>query len=64
MELGSIMEFLDNNPLWSLLQLEFLQRVIFCGADIEGSTQSEEALSSSKSRGRTLDLLKKACIMR
>jgi hypothetical protein len=23
----------------------------FCGEDIEGSTQSEEALSSSKSRG-------------
>ncbi|KAG6737808.1 hypothetical protein POTOM_059338 [Populus tomentosa] len=39
-------------------------RLDFCGEDVEGSTQSEEALSSSKSRGRTLDLLKKAYIMR
>ncbi|KAG6738764.1 hypothetical protein POTOM_058386 [Populus tomentosa] len=26
MELGSIMEFLNNNPFWSLVQLDFLQR--------------------------------------
>ncbi|KAG6738736.1 hypothetical protein NC652_041337 [Populus alba x Populus x berolinensis] len=28
MELGSIMEFLNNNPFWSLVQLDFLQRVL------------------------------------
>ncbi|KAJ6855415.1 hypothetical protein NC651_040160 [Populus alba x Populus x berolinensis] len=28
MELGSIKEFLNNNPFWSLVQLDFLQRVL------------------------------------
>ena len=35
----------------NLLTMLFSNIGSFCGEDIEGSTQSEEALSSSKSRG-------------
>jgi hypothetical protein len=35
----------------NLLTILFSNIGSFCGEDIEGSTQSEEALSSSKSRG-------------
>ena len=35
----------------NLLTMLFSNFGSFCGEDIEGSTQSEEALSSSKSRG-------------
>ena len=93
MELGSIMEFLNNKSILVIGATGFLAKNIvpsqkkfissrltnydfvplifvvmccdkinlltmlfsnfgsFCGEDIEGSTQSEEALSSSKSRG-------------